>query len=69
MICDGAELSALIDRYVNGRKALRNREILKSYYLHGFTYEEAAEKYEMSVAQVGRIIHKYGDPILIMLRK
>ena len=69
MICDGQELEALIDRYVNGKKAARNREILKEYYINGRTYEQAAEMFDMSPMQVCRIVHKYGDPILLMLRK
>lgn len=69
MICDGEKLEAMIDRYVNGRKAERNRGILKAYYLNGMTYEEIAERFSMSAVHVGRIIHRDGDPILLMLRK
>lgn len=69
MLCDGQELSALIDRYVNGRKAERNRQILKAVYLKGLTYEEAAELCGVSAVHVSRIIHQYGDPILIMMQK
>lgn len=69
MLCDGEELSALIDRYVNGKKAERNRKILKAVYLRGMTYEEAAEFCEVSAVHVSRIVHRYGDPILLMLKK
>lgn len=69
MIIDGEELTRLIDRYVNGKKAERNRAILKDYYIRGSTYEEVAEHFDMSAVHVGRIIHKYGDPVLIMLKK
>lgn len=69
MICDGAELEILIDKYVNGRKAERNRAILKAYYLEGMTYEETAERFNMSAVHVGRIIRKHGDAILLMLKK
>jgi len=69
MLCDGEELSRLIDRYVNGKKAERNREILKTYYLKGCTYEETAELCNVSAIQVGRIVHQYGDPILLMMNK
>ena len=68
MIIDGDELCRLIDRYVNGPKAERNRKILKEYYLKGHTYEDVAEICDMSPVHVGRIIHKYGDPILLMLK-
>ena len=69
MICDGQELEALIDRYVNGKKADRNRKILKAYYLDGCTYEETAELCGVSAKQVGRIVHDYGDPLLLKLPK
>lgn len=69
MICDGQALEALIDRYVNGKKAERNRKILKDYYLKGLTYEQVAEKCEVSPMQVCRIVHKYGDPLLLKLQK
>ena len=68
MICDGQALEALIDRYVNGKKAERNRAILKKYYLEGCTYEAAAEHFRMSPAQIGRIVHRHGDPILLMIQ-
>ena len=69
MILDGEKLSALIDRYVNGPKAMRNRAILRAYYLNGKTYEQVAEDFSMSAVHVGRIVHRYGDPLLLMLRK
>ena len=69
MLCDGQELDALIDRYVNGKKAERNRAILKAVYLRGLTYEEAAELCDVSAVHVSRIVHQYGDPILLMMNK
>lgn len=68
MILDGEEFERLTDRYVNGKKAERNRAILKDYYLNGYTYEEVAEHFDMSAVHVGRIVHKCGDPILLMLK-
>lgn len=62
-------LSFLIGEYVVGRKAKRNREILREYFLDGYTYEEIAEHKGMSPVQIGRIVHKYGDPILMMINK
>ena len=69
MIIDGDELERLVVRYVNGKKAERNRAILLDYYIGGYTYEEVAERFDMSAVQIGRIVHKYGDPILLMLQK
>ena len=69
MIFDGEKFAALVDRYVNGKKAERNRAILKAYYLEGLTYEEAAERFDMSAVHVGRLIHRHGDPILLLMQK
>lgn len=69
MILDGEKLSALIDRYVNGPKAMRNRAILKAYYFKGDTYEQIAEAFDMSAMQICRIVHREGDPLLLMLSK
>ena len=68
MILDGEEFERLVNRYVNGKKAERNRAILLDYYIGGYTYEEVAERFDMSAVQIGRIIHKCGDPILLMLK-
>lgn len=69
MIFDGEKFEQLICRYVNGRKAERNREILREYYLRGYSYEEIAEHLDMSAIHVGRIVRKDGDPILLMMQK
>jgi len=61
-----SELEHLIYEHVNGRKAGRNRKILHLYYIDGYTYEEVAEIVDMSAVQVGRIIRRYGDRILLM---
>lgn len=69
MIFDGEEFERLITRYVNGRKAARNREVLRLYYRQGLSYEEVAEELKMSAIQVGRVVHRDGDPILLMMQK
>ena len=67
MLFDGQRLEYLIDNYVNGKKSDRNRTILKEYYLHGFTYEEIAERVDMSAVQVGRIVRSLGGDVLKMI--
>ena len=66
---DYSPIERLIDEKVTGWKSERNREILKLRFLQGMTYAEIAEKMKMSDIQIGRIIHRYGDPLLIMLAK
>ena len=66
---DYSPMERLIDEKITGRKSARNREILKLRFLQGMTFAEIAEKMDMSEVQIGRIIHRYGDPLLIMLAK
>ena len=66
---DYSPMEALINEKITGRKSERNREILKLRFLRGLTFEDIAEIMQMSDKQIGRIIHRYGDPLLIMLAK
>ena len=53
-----------IDNYIIGFRALRNREILKDHYVDGLTFEEIAEKHDMSVRQVKKITYD-NEPVII----
>lgn len=66
---DYSPMERLINEKVTGRKCERNREILRLRFLRGLTFEEIAEAMDMSDKQVGRIVHRYGDPLLLMLAK
>ncbi len=66
---DYSPMERLINEKVTGRRCERNREILRLRFLRGLTYEEIAEIMDMSDKQVGRIIRRYGDPLLLMLAK
>lgn len=66
---DYPDMERLIDTKIVGKKSARNREILKLRFLQGYTYSEIAEQMQMSDIQIGRIIHRYGDPLLLMLAK
>lgn len=48
----------LIDEYIVGKNAIRNRDILKDRLIDGLTHEKLAEKYDMSVRQIKNIIYK-----------
>lgn len=50
-----SELSNLIDEWI---KNIKHRQMLKSRYLDGLTYQELAEVYSLSVQQVKNIIYK-----------
>lgn len=62
-----SEMERLIDEYVVGKNSERNREILKLRFLRGLSFSEIARIKKMSDKQIGRIIHRYGDPLLIKL--
>lgn len=66
---DYPDMERLIDTKIVGKKSARNRKILKLRFLDGLTFEEIAGEMEMSDKQIGRIIHRYGDPLLLILAK
>lgn len=49
------EVSLIIDEYIHND---RNREIMKSRLIDGWTYERIAEFYDMSDRQIKRIVYK-----------
>lgn len=52
-----SDISSLIDQWVRGRNAERNREVLKLRLLNGMTFEHLAEKVDMSERQVKNIVY------------
>lgn len=54
-----AEIREIIDNYVRGRNAERNRAILKRRLIDGVTLERLAEEFGMSVTQIKDIIRRY----------
>lgn len=60
-----SEIEKLIDDHVHNK---RNREILKMRFIDGVCFEPLAEKFDMSVRQVKRIVYVYGDKILSLLK-
>jgi AraC-like DNA-binding protein len=53
------EIRAVIDNYVRGRNAERNRQLLKRRLIDGITLERLAEEFGMSVTQIKDIIRRY----------
>jgi len=66
---DYSVMEHLISEKITGKKCERNREILRLRFLRGFTFEEIAAQMDMSDKQIGRIVHRYGDPLLLMISK
>ena len=52
------ELEHLIDEWIIGRNAERDRKILKRRLLDGITYDDLAEEFELSVRQTKNIVYK-----------
>lgn len=58
-----SELDKLIDEWILGRNAERDRKILKRRLFDGITYERLAEEFDLSVRQVKNIVYKGEDII------
>jgi DNA-directed RNA polymerase specialized sigma24 family protein len=58
------EIIRAIDNSIVGFKSIRNREILKDHFIDGLTFEEVAEKHDMSVRQVKKISYD-NEPVII----
>lgn len=52
-------LESVIRDWVRGRNAERNRRIVSDRLFNGITFEKLAEKHDMSVRQIKKIIYKY----------
>ena len=48
----------LIDEWIVGRNAERDRKILKRKLIDGCTYEKLAEEFEMSTQNIKNIVYK-----------
>ena len=62
------DIESLIDEWVIGRNAERNRAILKRRLIDGITYEKLAEEFDMSVRQVKTIVYKSEETLFKHVR-
>lgn len=53
-----SEMEALIDEWIIGRNAQRDRKIIKRRLIDGICFEPLAEEFELSVRQVKNIVYK-----------
>lgn len=58
-----SEIESLVDEWVIGRNAERNRLIIKDRLIDGLTYEKLAEKYDLSTQNIKTIVYKCQDKI------
>lgn len=59
-----SELESLIDEWIIGSHAERNRQILKRRLIDGICYEPLAEEFDMSVRQIKNIV-KTNEPKIL----
>ena len=57
------QIEQLIDEWIVGKNAERDRQILKRRLIDGICYEPLAEEFDLSVRQVKNIIYKRQDII------
>lgn len=60
-----SEIERLINEYIVGRNAERDRMILTRRLIDGITYERLAEEFDMSVRQIKNIVYKRQEQIYI----
>ena len=53
-----AELINLIDEYIIGNNAIRDREIMKDRLIDGYSYYQLSEKYNLSLPSIKQILSK-----------
>ena len=59
-----SEWENLIDEWIVGRNAERNRQILKRRLLDGITYERLAEEFDLSVQQTKTIVYRATEKLI-----
>ena len=57
-----------IGEYITGQNAERNRDILKLYFLNGYSQERIAEIHDMCTVQIGRIVRDEGDYLMTKIK-
>lgn len=53
-----SELIRLINQWIIGSNAERNRDIMKRRLIDGICYEPLAEEFDLSVRQIKRIVYQ-----------
>ena len=62
------ELENVIDEWIVGRNAERNREILKRRMIDGICYGPLAEEWDLSVRQVKSIVYRGQEKVFRHLK-
>ena len=57
------ELNHIIDEYVIGNNAIRDRNILKDRLIDGYSYYQLSDKYNLSLPSIKQIVNKRNKQI------
>ena len=57
-----SQIEHIIDEYIHSQ---RDRDLLKDRFINGLTYEQIAEKHDLSVRHVKTIIYKKQDILFL----
>lgn len=63
-----SDIEEIVNEYVVGFRAKRNRKLLLLRWCDGLTFEELAEELDMSVSQVKKITYEYEKVLCKHLR-
>lgn len=63
-----SQLETAIDEWIIGRRAERNRKILKRRLIDGITYERLAEEFDLSTQQIKNIVYKCENKLFIKMK-
>ena len=63
-----SQLEALIDEWILGKDAERNRKILKRRLIDGITFEQLAEEFDLSVQRTKAIVYKQQDRLFAKMK-
>lgn len=64
-----SDIEFLVDEWIVGKNAERNRKILKRRLLDGVKYEALAEEFDLSVRQTKNIIYKAEEKLFKVIQK
>lgn len=64
-----SQLELLIDEWIIGKNAERDRLIIRRRLLDGITFESLADEFDLSVSQTKNIVYKYERKSFPILNK
>lgn len=59
-----AEIEEIIDQWIVGNRAERNRQIMKRRLIDGIRFDLLAEEFQLSEKQVKRVVYKGTEQII-----